>query len=52
VRWQTGSEEQRTLEVEVARLISASEPLAGVIVSFADATAHRALEEDLERACR
>ena len=52
VRWQKGNEEARTLEVEVAPIALPGEEFAGVIVSFLDATEHRALQDDLERARR
>jgi two-component system CheB/CheR fusion protein len=52
VRWQKGNEEPRTLDVEVSPLAVPGEHFAGVIVSFVDATEHRALEEDLKRATR
>jgi two-component system CheB/CheR fusion protein len=52
VRWQKGEEDARTLDVEVSPLAVPGEQFAGVIVTFVDSTAHRALEEDLERARR
>jgi two-component system CheB/CheR fusion protein len=52
VRWQRGNDEPRTLDVQLDPLAQAGEPFAGVIVSYVDATEHRALEEDLERAKR
>ncbi len=52
VRWQKGNEEPRMLEVDVVPLAHPGEQFAGVIVSFLDATEHRALEADLERARR
>jgi two-component system CheB/CheR fusion protein len=52
VRWQKGNEEPRTLEVDVAPIGLPGEQFVGVIVSFLDATEHRAMEEDLERAKR
>ncbi|HET7566502.1 MAG TPA: CheR family methyltransferase [Gaiellaceae bacterium] len=52
VRWQKGQDDARSLEVEVAPLAGAADGFAGVIVTFLDATAHRLLEEDLERAKR
>jgi two-component system, chemotaxis family, CheB/CheR fusion protein len=52
VRWQKGTDEPRTLDVEVSPLAVPGEQFAGVIVTFVDSTEHRALEEDLERAKR
>ena len=52
VRLERSNEEPRTLEVEIAPLALPGDEFAGVIVSFLDATEHRALEEDLERARR
>ena len=52
VRWQKGNDDARTLDVEVSPLAVPGEHFAGVIVTFVDATEHRALEEDLERARR
>jgi two-component system CheB/CheR fusion protein len=52
VRWQRGNEEPRTLDVQLDPLAAQGEQFAGVIVTYLDATEHRALEEDLERAKR
>jgi two-component system, chemotaxis family, CheB/CheR fusion protein len=52
VEWQKAADHARTLEVEVSPLALLGEPFAGVIVSFTDATAQRALQETLERAQR
>jgi two-component system CheB/CheR fusion protein len=52
VRWPTSGGEERTLDVQVSPLSAAPEEFVGVTVSFVDVTAHRALEEDLERARR
>jgi two-component system CheB/CheR fusion protein len=52
VHWQRGTEDARTLDVEVSPLAPLGEQFAGVIVTFVDSTEHRALEEDLERARR
>jgi two-component system, chemotaxis family, CheB/CheR fusion protein len=52
VRWQRGNEDARTLDVQLDPLALPGEQFAGVIVSYVDATEHRALEEDLERAKR
>jgi two-component system, chemotaxis family, CheB/CheR fusion protein len=52
VHWQKGNEEPRTLDVQVDALAVPGEPFAGVIVTYIDATEHRALEADLERARR
>ena len=45
-------EERVTIDVQVAPLLSPGDDYAGAIVSFVDATAHRALEGDLEHARR
>ena len=52
IRWQKGSDEQRTFDVEVSPLALPGEQFEGVIVTFVDVTEHRALEDDLERARR
>jgi two-component system CheB/CheR fusion protein len=52
VQWQKGNDVPRTLEVQVDPLARAGDLFAGVIVSYVDATEHRALEDDLERARR
>ena len=52
VQWQRGNDEPRTLDVQLDPLSLPGEQFAGVIVSYVDATEHRALEEDLERARR
>jgi two-component system, chemotaxis family, CheB/CheR fusion protein len=52
VQWQKGSDSPRTLEVQVDALARPGGLFAGVIVSYLDATEHRALEDDLERARR
>ncbi|MBV8257715.1 MAG: PAS domain-containing protein [Actinobacteria bacterium] len=54
VRWTPpgGADEPRSLDVQVAPLSGPGESMAGVTVSFVDATLHRALEEDLERSRR
>ena len=52
VRWQKGNEEPRALDVQVDALAVPGDLLAGVIVTYIDATDHRALEADLERARR
>jgi two-component system CheB/CheR fusion protein len=52
VRWQKGNEEPRTLDVQLDPLALPGEQFAGVIVTYVDATEHRALEDDLERAKR
>jgi two-component system, chemotaxis family, CheB/CheR fusion protein len=52
VRWQKGKEEARTLDVQLDPLALPGQAFAGVIVTYVDATAHRALEDDLERARR
>jgi two-component system CheB/CheR fusion protein len=52
VRWQKGNEEPRILDVQLDPLALPGEQFAGVIVTYVDATDHRALEEDLERAKR
>jgi two-component system CheB/CheR fusion protein len=53
VRWTPpGADEPRSLDVQVAPLAGPGGAMAGVTVSFLDTTAHRALEEDLERSRR
>jgi two-component system CheB/CheR fusion protein len=52
VPWQKGNDEPRTLDVQVDTLAVPGEQFAGVIVTYVDATEHRALEADLERARR
>src|SRR5215468_9896037 len=52
VQWLKGNDAPRTLEVQVDPLARAGELFSGVIVSYVDATEHRALEDDLERARR
>jgi two-component system CheB/CheR fusion protein len=53
VRWQKGNEQQpRALDVQVDPLALPGDLFAGVIVTYIDATEHRALEADLERAKR
>jgi two-component system CheB/CheR fusion protein len=52
VHWQKGNDEPRALEVQVDSLAVLGEQFAGVIVTYIDATEHRALEADLERARR
>jgi two-component system CheB/CheR fusion protein len=52
VRWQKGNDDPRTLDVQLDPLALPGEQFAGVIVTYVDATEHRALEEDLERAKR
>jgi two-component system, chemotaxis family, CheB/CheR fusion protein len=52
VRWQKGNEEPRALDVQLDPLALPGEQFAGVIVTYIDATEHRALEADLERAKR
>jgi two-component system CheB/CheR fusion protein len=51
VRWQ-GEGEPRALDVQLDPLALPGERFAGVIVTYADMTEHRALEENLERAKR
>jgi two-component system CheB/CheR fusion protein len=52
VHWQRGNEEPRTLDVQLDPLALRGEQFAGVIVTYIDATEHRALEDDLEKAKR
>jgi two-component system, chemotaxis family, CheB/CheR fusion protein len=52
VHWRKDNEEPRTLDVQLDPLALPGEQFAGVIVTYIDATAHRALEQDLERAKR
>jgi two-component system CheB/CheR fusion protein len=52
VHLQKGTDEARTLDVQLDPLASPGEQFAGVIVTYVDATEHRALEQDLERAKR
>ena len=52
VRWQRGSDEPRALDVQVDALAVPGDPFAGVIVTYIDATEHRAVEADLARARR
>jgi two-component system CheB/CheR fusion protein len=50
VRWQKGNEATRAFDVQLDPLALDGEEFAGVIVTYVDVTAHRALEEELERA--
>jgi two-component system CheB/CheR fusion protein len=52
VHWRKGNDEPRTLDVQLDPLALPGEQFAGVIVTYIDATAHRALEQDFERAKR
>src|SRR5215467_14304151 len=52
VQWQKGNDAPRMLEVQVDALARTGDLYAGVIISYVDATEHRALEDDLERARR
>jgi two-component system CheB/CheR fusion protein len=52
IRWQKGNDEARTLDVQLDPLALPGEQFAGAIVTYVDATEHRALEDDLERAKR
>jgi two-component system CheB/CheR fusion protein len=52
VRWQKGKEETRTFDVQLDPLALPGQAFAGVVVTYVDATAHRALEDDLEKARR
>ena len=52
VRWHKGKDEPRTLDVQIDPLALPSETFVGVIVTYVDSTAQRALEEDLHRARR
>jgi two-component system CheB/CheR fusion protein len=52
VPWRKGSEQPRRLDVQLDPLALGAEQFAGVIVTYIDATEHRALEVDLERAKR
>ena len=52
VHWQRGTEKPRALDVQIDALAVPGEQFAGVIVTYIDATEHRALEADLERARR
>jgi len=52
VAWRKDNEEPRRLDVQLDPLALAGEQFAGVIVTYIDATEHRALEVDLERAKR
>jgi two-component system, chemotaxis family, CheB/CheR fusion protein len=52
VRWQKGNEEPRTFDVQLDAIAQPGEQFAGVIVTYVDATEHRALEDDLEKAKR
>jgi len=52
VPWNKRDEEPRTLDVQLDPLALPGELFAGVIVTYIDATEHRALERDLERAKR
>jgi two-component system CheB/CheR fusion protein len=52
VSWHTSGGDERTLDVQVSPLSAVGEEFVGVTVSFVDVTAHRALEEQLERARR
>jgi two-component system, chemotaxis family, CheB/CheR fusion protein len=52
VHWQRGNDEPRALDVQIDALAVPGEQFAGVIVTYIDATEHRALEADLERARR
>jgi two-component system CheB/CheR fusion protein len=53
VHWQKGNkQEPRALDVQLDPLALAGDQFVGVIVSYVDATEHRVLEADLERAKR
>jgi two-component system CheB/CheR fusion protein len=52
VQWQKGNDAPRMLEVQIDPLARTGDLFAGVIVSYVDATEHRALEDELERARR
>ena len=53
LQWQKGNEQQpRALEVQIDALAVPGDRFAGVIVTYVDATEHRELEADLERARR
>jgi two-component system CheB/CheR fusion protein len=52
IGWQRANEEPRTLDVQLDPLALRGEQFAGVIVTYVDATEHRALEQDLEKAKR
>jgi two-component system CheB/CheR fusion protein len=53
VRWQKGNEQQpRALDVQVDPIALGGDRFGGVIVTYVDATEHRGLEVDLERAKR
>jgi two-component system CheB/CheR fusion protein len=52
IRWQKGNDEPRALDVQLDPLAFPGEQFAGVIITYVDATEHRALEDDLERAKR
>ena len=52
VRWQTGDGERRALDIQLDPLALPGQQFAGVIVTYVDATEHRALEENLARAKR
>jgi two-component system CheB/CheR fusion protein len=52
VRWQTPKGQVRSLDVQVTPLVGSGERRVGVTVSFVDVSAHRTLEENLERARR
>jgi two-component system CheB/CheR fusion protein len=52
VQWPKDNDEPRTLDVQLDPLALRGEQFSGVIVTYLDATEHRALEADLERARR
>jgi two-component system, chemotaxis family, CheB/CheR fusion protein len=52
VKWQKGDEELRIFDVQIDPLALPGEQFAGVIVTYVDATEHRAVADDLERAKR
>jgi two-component system CheB/CheR fusion protein len=52
VKWETAKGAARSFDVSVTPLSGVGEQLAGVSVSYVDATAHRVLEQQLERTRR
>jgi two-component system, chemotaxis family, CheB/CheR fusion protein len=52
VHWQKGRGAPHTLDVQLDPLALPDEQFAGVVVTYIDATEHRSLEQDLERAKR
>jgi two-component system, chemotaxis family, CheB/CheR fusion protein len=50
VEWPTSAGDVRYLDLQIAPLLDANGTLLGVSITFTDATAHRRLQEEVERA--